>query len=551
MQPAFHSHLDRSPSCRFCEGFVCALLGSCCLFFSANAAGQSPRASNSPSFYAPAHWGPDAWAQQDTPPSINLQPVASSRPPATGAGGANSIANAPLSDAVGVSLPTPSSPDQGYLDKAARSAGYSQGSSVVEPVDPSSVLAQPTVEDTVEQPAEATPCCSESLLPAASPIRRWFGGVGTTYWQSLGNDGTLLLATGTGDPLITAGDVNSYDFVSFDAHIGRYLCCGRFALGVRFFAWEPDDQQINLAAGGAGLVVPLSVLRDVSITRGGGTVTVFDDITTNATNVCVESRTRVRGFETNLSCFGNGGGRRLGGGGFGGFGGAGGGLGGAGGGAGGMGGCGACCSGCCDPCSPKCGGLFGPLARPCRSCVRVRSWHGLRYFELDEDFQIASDVDGTQGYSATDLYYQFETRNDLYGYQFGSEINYLLTCRLALRIGGQFGVFANDVSVFHNIGNDTATAFTNLQGAGAGDVVGESSDVRLATIGELNLDAAYRLCPCWTATVGYRLLGVCGVARPVDEIPTQYLTVSNNAVNVQADGALVLHGIRFGLEYNW
>ena len=183
--------------------------------------------------------------------------------------------------------------------------------------------------------------------------------------------------------------------------------------------------------------------------------------------------------------------------------------------------------------------------------MRLRSWHGLRYFQLDENFQIAADVDGNLGYSATDLFYQFETRNDLYGYQFGSEISYQLGCRLSLQIGGQFGVFANNVSVFHNIGNETATAFTTLQGAGAGDVVGESSDVRLATIGELNVGAAYQLCTCWTATVGYRLLSVCGVARPVDEIPTQYLTVNNNAVNVQADGGLMLHGLRFGLEYNW
>ena len=539
MQPVPSFHRDRIPSCHLRAAISCALVGICCLILSPVASAQNHSRSRLPGFYARAHWGPDAWAPQNAPSSISHQPVALSRPPATGAGGANSIAIAPLSDAVGVSLPTPQAPDQGYLDAPASSAGYVQAPSVMEPQ-----VAQPPSSDplVVEPTVDVTGYGTENLIPTASPIRRWFGGVGATYWQSLGSDGTLLLATDGGDTLTTAGDVNGYDFVGYDATVGRYLCCGRYALGMRFFAWDPEDQQYNVANGGAGLVVPLSVLRDVSIDRGGGVVTVFDDISNNAANVCAENETSIRGFEANLSCFGLGGARRLG----------------------RCDPCGGCCgplrrwcgkgqcdSNCCDPCARQCGGLFGPLARPCNGCVRLRSWHGLRYFQLDENFQIAADVDGNLGYSATDLFYQFETRNDLYGYQFGSEISYQLGCRLSLQIGGQFGVFANNVSVFHNIGNETATAFTTLQGAGAGDVVGESSDVRLATIGELNVGAAYQLCTCWTATVGYRLLSVCGVARPVDEIPTQYLTVNNNAVNVQADGGLMLHGLRFGLEYNW
>ncbi len=176
--------------------------------------------------------------------------------------------------------------------------------------------------------------------------------------------------------------------------------------------------------------------------------------------------------------------------------------------------------------------------------------HGFRWFQLQDELEVVGDVDGTAGYGASDLYYMSDVENNLYGYQFGARLSYCLGCRMMVNVGGKVGIYGNDASYSHRITTDTVMAYTNSQGAGAGDVCTDYSDVSLAGLGELDLGLGYRLSSCWTITGGYRFLAVSGVATAFGQMPAQYTTAAT-AGAVRADDSLIMHGAYLGLDYNW
>jgi hypothetical protein len=97
---------------------------------------------------------------------------------------------------------------------------------------------------------------------------------------------------------------------------------------------------------------------------------------------------------------------------------------------------------------------------------------------------------------------------------------------------------------------DTVLAYTNTQGAGAGDVCTEDSDVSVAGLGELDFGIGYRLNNRWTVTGGYRLLTACGVVTAIGQMPTEYVTRAS-AGAIRADDCLFLHGAYVGMNCNW
>ena len=115
---------------------------------------------------------------------------------------------------------------------------------------------------------------------------------------------------------------------------------------------------------------------------------------------------------------------------------------------------------------------------------------------------------------------------------------------------GKFGLYGNDASVQQRVGTLTTVAYTNAQGAGAGDVNTDYSDTVLAGLGELDFGGGYRIsCRC-TIRGGYRMLAACGVATSTDAIADEF-SMAASAGSVQADDCLVLHGGYIGLDYNW
>ena len=117
--------------------------------------------------------------------------------------------------------------------------------------------------------------------------------------------------------------------------------------------------------------------------------------------------------------------------------------------------------------------------------------HGFRWFQINDDFQLAYNTNGTAGYQSDDIYQDVDTENNLFGYQFGSRLSYCINCRWSLNVGGKFGLYGNRAELRHRVGDASAAAYRN--GVSADLIDTHDTDTVLATLGELDLGLAYRL----------------------------------------------------------
>lgn len=368
------------------------------------------------------------------------------------------------------------------------------------------------------------------------PISPYFGGLDLLFWNLANSNRSALITYDNGVPVITNDDLDPDTQLGFDAHVGRYIGCGRYGLDFGYMLWDPGTVSQSIFDNGAGLRLTIPALQTVSINRGGGATTVYDDYDTNATRIRASRDMRVQSAEVNLVSFGLMGARRL---------------------------------GSCAPASlfgnadgghghhgyrPHSTGFFGgatgPLARACSGRVRVLTSHGFRWFQLEDDLEIAGEVDGVGGYGAEDLYYDLETENNLFGYQFGSRLSYCLGGRTMINIGGKAGVYGNDARFVQRLGTRSIMAYTDSQGAGPGDIYTEQSDVGIAALCEVDLGLGYRISNRLTARGGYRVLAASGVATTVGQMPVEYTTAASAGL-VRADNSLILHGAYVGFDYNW
>lgn len=429
-------------------------------------------------------------------------------------------------------------------------------------------------------------CGQEAVFaPQASsigPISPWFGG-GNVLFYSVANRGNRAYATDTAAgivPVLYQDSVDPGDGIGFDVHGGRYLGCGNYGLDFRYMRFDPDSEMSIIYGTAGNLRATIPALRDVELNHVTyGVDTVYNHINTNATAIRLRRDIAVQGLEVNLFSFGIMGARRMGhcgprlGSNLGNA------LGGLGGGACGPNAYGACGPNACgpNPCGPNAcgpnpcgtqacgpgfgagyqrprtgffGGFGGPLARACSGRVQVRTSHGFRWFQLEDMFELAANIDGTAGYQTEDIYYSVDVENNLYGYQFGSMISYCVGNRFMLNAGGKFGIYGNDANVMHRLQTLSTYAYTTSQGAGTGDVFTDYSDTVLSGLGELDLGGGYRLNCRMTIRGGYRLLAAAGVATSVGSIPGEYTTVAS-AGGVRANDSLILHGGYVGLDYNW
>ncbi|MCD0461738.1 hypothetical protein [Roseiconus lacunae] len=374
----------------------------------------------------------------------------------------------------------------------------------------------------------ATGACGSRGL-GVGPISPWYGGLDILFWDIADSSSAVFVTDDNGMVLGQYSDLDPDNTVGFSTRVGRYLGCGAFGIDIGFMYWDPDPQSRCNYDTGAGLRFTHPAVRTVSINRGGGATTVYDDYDMNATYICSERDIRVKGIEINLSHFGLLGARRLG-------------------------SCypGSLCGvlGNTGHSGRLFGGATGPLARACGGRLRVRTSHGFRWFQLEDELLIAGDVDMMPGLSGSDIYYELQTENNLYGYQFGSQLTYCLGSRLMVNVGGKIGVYGNDASFTHWIGNDMVLAYTDSQGAGAGDLYTDKSDVSLAGLGELDFGVGYRISNRLTATGGYRILSACGVATSIDSMPDEYTSVES-AGRLRADDCFTMLGAYFGFNYNW
>jgi Putative beta barrel porin-7 (BBP7) len=180
----------------------------------------------------------------------------------------------------------------------------------------------------------------------------------------------------------------------------------------------------------------------------------------------------------------------------------------------------------------------------CRA-VNYEFVHGARWFEFDEYFEYNALSTGTP----TFLSYNLETKNTLLGYQFGGRSTRCISDRFQLTSGVRFGLYNNRIRHRQQIVDENDYISYINSGPSSGRQFDYSSSKNdLSTIGEADLGLGYLLSSSVRLTIGYRLIGVTGVALAPDQIPYNF-TDANELRRIDSNGSLLLHGVYGGLNY--
>jgi len=399
--------------------------------------------------------------------------------------------------------------------------------------------------------------CPAPVSYGPAPLRNWFAG-GNLLFLDLVENGDRRLLFDAGLPLgtiLSTNDVSPDSNVAFEVFFGRYFNCGQHALMVNYFHFNPSEEIAAIDAGVGTAGRNGNVARDYHAAMPGWENVMYDvgldNMPGNDTSIGMlyEGGRRYRasrdvsfqGLELNLVSFGIGGARRAA--------------------CGPMsvacGGCNSCGTDCGGSCggqaAPSCGGACGPMVPACNNRLQIQTTHGLRWFQFKDRFDFAaSQTDTIYGTTADDLYYDVDTENNLFGYQFGARLDYCLGHNLNVYAGTKMGIFANRAEFRSRLGTHATPGYVgnfypNIAGQ---QVVINNSDTVLATLGELDLGVGYRINNCWSVRGGYRLYGVSGVATSVGSIADDLANLPE-AGQVVADDSLILHGGYVGAEYNW
>ncbi len=400
----------------------------------------------------------------------------------------------------------------------------------------------PLDEDAAAMAMDGGPCESPYVsalsapcgVPSRPALARYFGGASLLFWTLADCDNrNLIVSDATGASQLSTSAVDPSVTTGFEVYGGRYFGCNQYGLSVGYMLWNPSPETVLNVPAVAGNYRPaMPAWNGISIDPGTGVNTVYAHFD-GAAAYRVHRDLIFQGIEANVSCFGIMGARRAA----------------------------SCCNtpglcgwwrgrGQCQPCSPckGYGRAGGPIIPSCDARVQVVTSHGFRWFQVEDEFQLAANINGAAGYQADDLYYDVDTTNNLFGYQFGSRLVYCLNRCWNLSIGGKFGLYGNHATYNQRIGTDSVLAYRN--GAATDFVNTSDSDNVLSTLGELDLGLGYRIGCAWTLRGGYRLLGVTGIATATNQIASDYNTIAGSGY-VCADDSLVLHGGYLGLEYNW
>ena len=288
----------------------------------------------------------------------------------------------------------------------------------------------------------------------------------------------------------------------FEITAGRTFNCGCNALAVTYWGLYPSDQEEN--AFGSNMVGNLNANLDFSgldYDNGGGAAGMdlyFDD----ALRHRVTTSNNIQNVEVNLL------------------------------------------GGCCGITPWSCG--YGECCGQRLSCNWVA---GVRYFQFDENFSLGADtVDTSFDGGLDEVYYDVETENTLWGVQIGGGVNYCINPCWSVYSNGKAGVFGNNMDIYQRVYGSNGGAVVN-NGTYLGDSCAiNTGDTRLAVMGQIDSGIKWQISCRWSATIGYRVLGVSGVALLSEQIPTD-LTNLGAMREVDSSGSLLLHGGYLGAQF--
>jgi hypothetical protein len=172
--------------------------------------------------------------------------------------------------------------------------------------------------------------------------------------------------------------------------------------------------------------------------------------------------------------------------------------------------------------------------------LRVSLFSGVRWFQFRDALS----------YSADDVDYNIDARNDLWGVQSGAITHWLASPRWSFFSSLSGGVYNNHLQSASRVGDSLSDAQILASGpANAQAYRFEGSDNASAFLGEAATGLAWHFARGWTANASYRVLGASQIATSLGQIPSDFRVPA--ASNPQNDESLMLHGVSLGMTYNF
>lgn len=175
---------------------------------------------------------------------------------------------------------------------------------------------------------------------------------------------------------------------------------------------------------------------------------------------------------------------------------------------------------------------------------------GFRWFEFSESLQYQASIDNNQfPLVPSDFFYNLQARNRLLGFQLGARNEVCLGSKLRFFTGVRGGIFNNNIRTVQNITDLNGEIAQVNSGSAAGrpfSYTDEKNDV--AFLGQLDLGFLYHLSCRTRIRVGYRALGVSGVALAAHQLPFRY-NEPEALLRANSNGSLLLNGGYYGLEF--
>ena len=363
---------------------------------------------------------------------------------------------------------------------------------------------------------------NQSPQPLSSPSP-WFFSTNALFLNLRQGPGRLY-SSPVSDPELkglASEDIRMPSTGGYELGIGRYIGCGKYAIGASYWGLSPDASLARIddsAFGPLATNLPFNVLSSSQPGKIEGLylgLIPMSESFRNASEHRLESQREFHNLDMNFYWFATGGSAR-------------------------------------QPFAPRCDNSrswtlsdqpTGPNAPWCHipSRLRLSLYSGVRWFQ----FQDAID------YRANDAYFQSDVRNDLWGLQTGAISHWSMTPRWSLWSNINAGVYNNRGTKRILAGNQAGLATVVSPGAGNGtsfdfDVSGNST----ALLGETSTGLGWHIARGWTANVGYRVLGVSGIGTAESQIPSDFRIPSQSS-SIQTSESLILHGFTLGAAYNF
>jgi hypothetical protein len=176
---------------------------------------------------------------------------------------------------------------------------------------------------------------------------------------------------------------------------------------------------------------------------------------------------------------------------------------------------------------------------------------GARFFRFDEFLQFASVAGGNEfGNNAglAEAYLDLDVENNLYGVQIGGRGDWRVHRNWRIFAGTKVGVFANDIDFDTQLyrGDGALAVFSST-----GNTFNLSNNkVDVSMLAQIDLGVSYDITRNWSATIGYRAVGITGLALADDQIPA-FLAAEGDWTDIDSNGSMILHGGFAGLEFRY